>query len=80
MEMADSITCPVQIIEVAGEELMDIEANGGALLKKLEGRVPVERHILDCTHFEIYRPPHVEKAIGLQIAWFNKHLKGEASE
>jgi len=79
LEMADSVTCPVQIIEAGKEELMDVEANGVALYKKLDGQVPVERHILDCTHFEIYRPPNVQKAIGLQIAWFNKHLKGESS-
>jgi dienelactone hydrolase len=80
LEMADSIKCPVQIIEAGKEELMDIEMMGGALFKALDGRVPVERHVFDCSHFEIYRPPHVQKAIGLQIAWFNKHLKGEASE
>jgi dienelactone hydrolase/ketosteroid isomerase-like protein len=79
LELADSIKCPVQIIDAGREELMDVEANGAALHKKLDGQVPVERHVFDCTHFEIYRPPHAEKAIGLQIAWFNKHLKGETT-
>jgi dienelactone hydrolase/ketosteroid isomerase-like protein len=79
LAMADSVTCPVQIIEAGKEELMDVEANGAALYRKLDGQVPVERHVLDCTHFEIYRPPHVQEAIKLQIAWFNKHLKAEPS-
>jgi len=79
MDYADLITCPVQIIEAGKEELMDIENVGGALYRKLQGQVPVERHVLDCTHFEIYRPPFLEKALNLQIAWFNRYLKGEAS-
>ncbi len=77
MDYADLISCPVQIIEAGKEELMDIEHVGGALYRKLQGQVPVERHVFDCSHFEIYRSPQVEEAIRLQIAWFNKHLKGE---
>jgi fermentation-respiration switch protein FrsA (DUF1100 family) len=81
VEMADTITCPVQIIEAEHEEFTDIKFLGGALYSVLEGRVPVERHVFEgITHFEIYRPPHRQRAFELQIQWFNKHLKGEASE
>jgi pimeloyl-ACP methyl ester carboxylesterase/ketosteroid isomerase-like protein len=80
VEMADTVSCPVQIIEAEHEEFTDIKYLGGALYEVLEGRVPVERHVFEgITHFEIYRPPHNERAFKLQMAWFNKHLKGEVS-
>jgi dienelactone hydrolase len=80
LEMADRITCPVQIIDAENEEFPATNLGDG-LYRALEGRVPVERHVFPgITHFEVYRPPAVGKAIQLQIQWFNKHLKGEASE
>jgi dienelactone hydrolase len=80
LEMADRITCPVQIIEAGNEELMNIEMQGAALFKALDGKVPVERHVIPgITHFEIYQLPAVREAMRLQYAWFNKHLKGEVA-
>jgi len=80
VEHADKITCPVQIIETGGEELMAIEQQGGRLYRELKGRVPVERHVFEGqTHYDIYRGGRA-RAMKLQLEWFDKHLKGKSKE
>ena len=74
---AEKIRVPMILIDAEKEDLMDIRENGGKVagILKTNG-VPVEYHIIpDITHYGIYREGF-EQATKLELAWFDKHLKG----
>jgi hypothetical protein len=79
VDSADEVNAPVLIIEAGAEELMDPAYGTGLLAEKLEARgVPVKREVFEgVSHFEIYRPPALQRARTLALDWFNRYLKGD---
>ena len=82
VDLADDVNVPVLIIDAGNEELMDTSQGSAVLAKNLEARgVPVKREVFEgVSHFEIYRPPALQRANELAIGWYNKHLKGGPDE
>lgn len=71
---AHKITVPVLIIDAEKEEY---GRQGQLVYDKVKDRVPAEYHIFEgITHYDIYDGAR-QKAIDMQVAWFNKHLKGK---
>ena len=76
VEHTDKITVPALIIDAEKEHYFDINDHGGRVYRQLKGRVPVEYHVFkDIAHYDIYRGDALKKAMELEIAWFNTHLK-----
>ena len=74
---ADKITAPTIIIDAENEHYFDNKENGHMVYSKLKGRVPVEYHLFEgIGHYDIYSGESLKKAMKLEIAWFDKHLKG----
>lgn len=77
VDNTDKITCPVLIIDAEQEHYFDIKENGGRVYEQLKGRVPVEYHIFEgAKHYDVYRGANLDRAMALEIPWFQKHLKG----
>lgn len=71
---AHKITVPTLIIDAEKEEY---GRQGQLVYDKVKDRVPAEYHIFEgITHYDIYDGAR-QKAIDMQVAWFNKHLKGK---
>lgn len=78
LDHTDKVKIPVLIIDAEQEHYFDIEKQGGRAYEQLKGRVPVEYHVLkDTPHYAVYSGEGLKKVMGLEIAWFNTHLKGE---
>ncbi len=70
---AHKIKVPTLIIDAEKEEY---GRQGQLVYDKVKDRVPSEYHIFEgITHYEIYEGAR-QKAVDMEIAWFNRHLKG----
>lgn len=70
-----SITAPVLIIDAEREHYFDIREHGQLVYERLLGQVPVERHVWDMEHYDVYRGDFLKKAMETEIAFFDKTLK-----
>ncbi|MGE3777510.1 MAG: alpha/beta fold hydrolase [Pirellulaceae bacterium] len=78
VELADRITAPIIFVVAENEELSNND-NVEAVHKGLTERgVPSAYHVIKgITHYGVYREGF-EEAIQLELAWFTRHLKGQA--
>ncbi len=72
---APDVRAATLVIDVEDEELFDIRQNGGALYEIVREHAPARYDILPGSHYEIYSGPSYERALALQIAWLDEHLK-----
>ncbi|MXZ39617.1 MAG: alpha/beta fold hydrolase [Holophagales bacterium] len=75
VEDAHLITAPTIIIDAKQEHYFDIREHGERVYKILSGRVPVEYHAWDITHYAIYSGEWLDKAMDAEIDFFDRHLK-----
>jgi dipeptidyl aminopeptidase/acylaminoacyl peptidase len=76
-DFIDRIDVPVQIIQAEKEHYFKVDEHGDWAYRKLQARgVPVEYHLMKgIGHYDIYRPPSLDEAMKLEVAFFEKHLK-----
>jgi dipeptidyl aminopeptidase/acylaminoacyl peptidase len=76
-DFIDRINVPVQIIQAEKEHYFKVDEHGDWAYKKLQARkVPVEYHLMKgIGHYDIYRPPSLDEAMKLEVAFFEKYLK-----
>ena len=81
-DFIDHINVPVQILQVEKEHYFKVDEHGDWAHKKLEARnVPVEYHLMKgIGHYDIYRPPALDEAMKLEVAFFEKYLKGTSRQ
>ncbi len=80
VEHAERIEVPVLIIDAENEHYFDIREHGQLVYEKLLGRVPVEYVVLEGRgHYDVYRGKDLDQVMALEIAFFDKHLKGKAT-
>ncbi len=78
VDFTDQITAPCLIIDAELEHYFDNAEHGGRVAKQLEGRVPVEYHLLKGKqHYDVYSGPTLKEVLAIEIPWYNKHLKGQ---
>ncbi|HVS13172.1 MAG TPA: alpha/beta fold hydrolase [Thermoanaerobaculia bacterium] len=77
MDQLDQITAPVLFIDAEKEHYFDIREHAGKAHAKLAARgVPTEYHVFEgIEHYDIYRGEHLERAMELEIDWFDRYLK-----
>ncbi len=75
VEHAHLITAPTIIIDAKQEHYFDIREHGERVYRILSGRVPVEYHAWDITHYAIYSGEWLDKAMAAEIDFFDRHLK-----
>jgi dipeptidyl aminopeptidase/acylaminoacyl peptidase len=75
-DFIDRINVPVQIIQAEKEHYFKVDEHGDWAYQKLQARkVPVEYHLLKgIGHYDIYRPPSLDEAMKLEVAFFEKYL------
>jgi dienelactone hydrolase len=80
-DFIDRITAPTQIIQAEKEHYFDPVANGQWAYDKLKARgVAAEYYLMKgIGHYDIYRPPTLDEVMKLEVAFFEKYLKGVAS-
>jgi dipeptidyl aminopeptidase/acylaminoacyl peptidase len=80
-DFIDQIDVPVQIIQAEKEHYFKVSDHGDWAYEKLKARkVPVEYHLMKgIDHYGIYRPPALDEAMKLEIAFFDKYLKSAAN-
>jgi hypothetical protein len=80
-DFIDRINVPVQIIQAEKEHYFPVAEHGDWAYEKLKSRgVPVEYHVMKgIGHYDIYRPPALDQAMKLEIAFFEKYLKNAAA-
>ena len=79
-DFIDNIDVPVQILQAEKEHYFKVADHGDWAYAKLKARnVPVEYHLMKgIDHYGIYRPPALDEAMKLEIAFFDKYLKPAA--
>ncbi len=75
VEDAHLITAPTIIIDAKQEHYFDIREHGERVFKVLSGRVPVEYHAWEMSHYDIYSGDWLDKAMAAEIDFFDRHLK-----
>lgn len=76
-DFIDDIHVPVQILQAENEHYFDVAEAAQWAYEALKKRVPAEYHLMKgIGHYDIYRGEPLNKAMELEIAFFNKHLKG----
>ena len=75
VEHAHLITAPTIIIDAKQEHYFDIREHGQRVAQILSGRVPVEYHAWDMTHYDVYSGDWLDKAMAAEIDFFDRHLK-----
>jgi dienelactone hydrolase len=75
-DVIDRIQVPVQILQAEKEHYFDPVQHGEWAYTRLRDRVPAEYHMLPgIGHYDIYRGEPLNRAMELEIAFFDKHLK-----
>jgi dipeptidyl aminopeptidase/acylaminoacyl peptidase len=79
-DFIDDIDVPILIIQAEKEHYFKVADHGDWAYEKLKARnVPVEYHVMKgVDHYGIYRPPALDEAMKLEVAFFEKHLKAGA--
>ena len=79
VDEAHKIDVPVFILDAELEHYFDNKDHGRKVYERLKGRVPVEYHeIKGMKHYDVYTGAGLKTAMDLEIAWYNKHLKGDS--
>jgi dipeptidyl aminopeptidase/acylaminoacyl peptidase len=67
------------LIDAEKEHYFKIEENSGRVHRILkENSVPTEYHVLEGKkHYDVYRAPLLDQVMELEIAWFDRYLKGK---
>jgi dipeptidyl aminopeptidase/acylaminoacyl peptidase len=77
VDFTDNITCPVLILDADLEHYFPNEFHGGKVFKQLQGRVPVEYHLLkDTGHYDVYSKS-LKQVMDLELPFLDKHLKNK---
>ncbi len=78
-QYADRVKVPTLLIDAEKEHYFDIKENSGRaheILKK--AGVPTEYHVINgISHYDVYKGKPLDALMKLEIAWFDKYLKGE---
>lgn len=75
VEHAHRIAAPTIIIDAKEEHYFDIREHGQRVAAILSGRVPVEYHAWEMSHYDIYGGDWLDKAMAAEIDFFDRHLK-----
>lgn len=78
-QYADRVKVPTLLIDAEKEHYFDIKENSGRVHEILKKNgVPTEYHVLKgIGHYAIYGGQPLDDVMKLEIAWFDKYLKGE---
>ena len=81
-QYADRVRVPTLLIDAEKEHYFKIEENSGRVHRILkENGVPTEYHVLEGKkHYDVYSGPLLDEVMKLEIAWFDRYLKGSAEE
>jgi len=78
-QYADRVRVPTLLIDAEKEHYFNIQENSGrvhGILRK--NGVPTEYHVLKGRkHYDVYSGQPLDDVMKLEIAWFDKYLKGE---
>jgi hypothetical protein len=78
-QYADRVRVPTLLIDAEKEHYFDIKENSGRVHEVLKtNKVPTEYHVLEGkAHYDVYQGKPLDDVMKLEIAWFDKYLKGE---
>jgi dipeptidyl aminopeptidase/acylaminoacyl peptidase len=78
-QYADRVRVPTLLIDAEKEHYFKIQDNSGRvheILKK--NKVPTDYHVLKgVKHYDVYRGKPLDDVMKLEIAWFDRYLKGK---
>jgi dipeptidyl aminopeptidase/acylaminoacyl peptidase len=79
-DFIDRINVPMLILQAEKEHYFKPAEHGQWAYEKLQARgIPVEYHLMPgIEHYDIYRPPALDEAMKLEVAFFQRYLKGSA--
>jgi len=77
-QYADRVRVPTLLIDAEKEHYFKIEENSGRVHEVLKNNgVPTEYHVLQgLKHYDVYSGKPLDDVMKLEIAWFDKYLKG----
>jgi len=72
------VRVPTLLIDAEREHYFKIAENSGRVYEILkQNGVPTEYHVLEGkAHYDVYGGQCLDDVMKLEIAWFDKHLKG----
>jgi len=78
-QYADRVKVPTLLVDAELEHYFKIQENSGRVHEILKKNgVPTEYHVLEGKkHYDVYSGPLLDEVMKLEIAWFDKYLKGE---
>ncbi|MHC4425677.1 MAG: alpha/beta hydrolase [Planctomycetota bacterium] len=78
-QYADRVKVPTLLIDAEKEHYFKIKENSGRVHEILKKKgVPTEYHVLKGKkHYDVYSGQPLDDVMKLEIAWFDKYLKGE---
>lgn len=78
-QYADRVKVPTLLIDAEKEHYFKIKENSGRVHEILKKNgVPTEYHVLKGKkHYDVYKGQPLDDIMKLEIAWFDKYLKGE---
>ena len=78
-QYADRVRVPTLLIDAEKEHYFDIRKNSGRVHEILKKNgVPTEYHVLQgVAHYDVYKGKPLDDVMQLEIAWFDKFLKGK---
>ena len=78
-QYADRVRVPTLLIDAEEEHYFKIEENSGRVHQILKNNgTPTEYHVLKGKkHYDVYSGETLDEVMKLEIAWFDKYLKGE---
>jgi len=81
-DFIDRINVPILIIQAEKEHYYKVADHGDWAFAKLKARgVPVEYHLMPgIGHYDIYRPPALDEAMKLEVAFFQRVLKSSGGK
>ena len=81
-QYADRVSVPTLLIDAEKEHYFKIKENSGRVHEILKANgVPTEYHVLQgVAHYDVYKGQPLDDVMKLEIAWFDKYLKGDNRE
>jgi len=78
-QYADRVKVPTLLIDAEKEHYFKIQENAGRVHEILKKNgVPTEYHVLKgIGHYDVYKGQPLDDVMKLEIAWFDKYLKGK---
>ncbi len=77
LDYAARVRIPTLFIDMEDEELFDRKENGLAAYEKVKANAPARYEVFPGKHYDVYTGTYGE-ASDLALAWFRRHLMGEA--